>query len=199
MLSKMPGFRDDKFANLKVGYTFMMGHPGKKLLFMGQDFGQWHEWTEEHSLDWHLLQEPGHEPLRRFYADLLHLYRKYPCMWEADNNPDSFKWINCDDADRSIFSFMRKSKNGKNNLLFVCNFTPVDRPDYMVGAPTSGTYTLLLDRSGAISYKDTNRKYIAVKGECDGQPYRIAYPLPSYGVAVFRFDLAEGYESVPQK
>ena len=188
MLTKMPGYRDDKFANLKVGYTFMMGHPGKKLLFMGQEFGQWHEWDESRELDWWLLNEPGHENLRLFYRDLLQLYKKYPCMWD-DGNPDSFKWINCDDADRSIFSWMRKSADGKNNLLFVCNFTPVARPDYAVGAPCAGTYTLVLDNTrGHVGYKESNNKYIAVEGECDRLPYRINYSLPAYGVAVFKFN-----------
>lgn len=192
MLTKMPGYRDDKFANLKVGYTFMMGHPGKKLLFMGQEFGQWREWNEAQELDWWLLNEPGHEELRMFYKDLLHLYKKYPCMWEGDNDPKGFQWINCDDADRSIFSFMRKSKDGKNNLLFVCNFTPMARPDYAVGAPCAGTYTLVLDNvRGHVGYKEPNNKYVAVEGECDRQPYRINYPLPAYGVAVFKFNIKE--------
>lgn len=189
MISKMPGYRDDKFANLKVGYTFMMGHPGKKLLFMGQEFGQWREWSEARELDWYLLDEPGHEPLRKFYADLLHLYKKYPCLWEGDNQPAGFRWINCDDADRSIFSFMRLSKTGTNNLLFVCNFTPMERGDYAVGAPCAGTYTLVLDNArGLVSGKEPGVKYKAVKSECDHQPYRINYPLPAYGVAVFKFN-----------
>ena len=109
-------------------------------------------------------------------------------MWD-DGNPDSFKWINCDDADRSIFSWMRKSADGKNNLLFVCNFTPVARPDYAVGAPCEGTYTLVLDNTrGHVGYKEPNNKYIAVEGECDRLPYRINYSLPAYGVAVFKFN-----------
>ena len=189
MLTKMPGYRDDKFANLKAGYTFMMGHPGKKLLFMGQEFGQWREWSEARELDWFLLNEPGHESLRMFYRDLLHMYKKYPCLWEGDHDPNSFQWINCDDADRSIFSWVRKSKDGKDNLLFVCNFTPMERSDYKVGAPCQGKYTLILDnRRGTVGYKEPDRVYKAYKGECDCQPCHIDYPLPPYGIAVFRFD-----------
>ena len=110
----------------------------------------------------------------------------------ANNDPKGFQWINCDDADRSIFSFMRKSKDGKNNLLFVCNFTPMARPDYAVGAPCAGTYTLVLDNvRGHVGYKEPNNKYVAVEGECDRQPYRINYPLPAYGVAVFKFNIKE--------
>ena len=131
MINKMPGLDDDKFANLKVGYTFMMGHPGKKLLFMGQDFGQLHEWDEKVSLDWYLAEEPLHKDLQNYFKDLLHIYKKYPSMYSLDYDWDGFQWINANDGDRSIFSFVRSNKTGKQNLLFICNFTPVARPDYL--------------------------------------------------------------------
>ena len=211
MLSKMPGELDEKFCNLKVGYTFMFGHPGKKLLFMGQDFGQLREWSEEREIDWFLLEEKPHEKLRSFVRDLLTIYRKYPALYATDNDPGSFEWINADDADRSIFSFVRKApavqlpaektaaekvsskgsgKSGKQekekvvNLLFVCNFTPVMRPDYRVGVPVKKTYTQIMDETGLLSHKV---KFKAVESECDNRPYSFDYPLPAYGVAVFTY------------
>ena len=142
MIEKMPGLYDDKFRNLMAGYAFMFGHPGKKLLFMGQDFGQ------------------------------------------------GFDWINADDGDRSIFSFVRHSANGKNNMLFVINFTPVARPDYRVGTTCMRKHTLVLNSDAAEfggSGAERPETYKPVKSECDGWPYSIAYDLPAYGVAVFKY------------
>ena len=149
MWEKMPGDEEDKFRNLKSAYSFMIGHPGKKLLFMGQDFGQLREWSEERELDWYLMEEPRHRQLNEYFRELLHIYRKYPAMYEQDSDWNGFEWINADDADRSIYSFVRKSKNGKNSLLFVCNMTPVARDDYRVGVPKKGTYHLLLNSNEA--------------------------------------------------
>ena len=182
MLGKMPGEYEDKFANLKVAYTFMIGHPGKKLLFMGQDFGQWSEWSESRSLDWHLLNEPEHKGVWAYFKALLHIYRKYPACYALDQYPQGFFWINANDGDRSIYSFVRCSEDGSDNLLFVCNFTPVARPDYMVGVPQGGKYTLILDNE-----MKGQKIFTAVHTECDGQPYAVKYPLPAYGTAVFRF------------
>ena len=188
MINKMPGSYEDKFRNLKCGYLFMFGHAGKKLLFMGQDFAQLHEWDEKVALDWYLTEEPEHKNVQNFMRDLLHMYRKYPAMWELDDSWEGFEWINADDADRSIFSFIRKDHTGKNSLVFVINMTPVNRPDYAVGVPTHGRYTLIFDENGAVSPKNGRKNvYQAKKSECDGKPYRIQYPLPGYGCAVFRF------------
>ena len=191
MWEKMPGDEEDKFRNLKSAYSFMMGHPGKKLLFMGQDFGQLREWSEERELDWYLMEEPHHRQLNEYFRELLHIYRKYPAMYEQDSDWNGFEWINADDADRSIYSFVRKSKNGKNSLLFVCNMTPVARDDYRVGVPKKGTYHLLLNSNearfgGTEADKSRPASYKAVKSECDGKAYSISYPLPPFGVAVFR-------------
>ena len=191
MWEKMPGDEEDKFRNLKSAYSFMMGHPGKKLLFMGQDFGQLREWSEERELDWYLMEEPRHRQLNEYFRELLHIYRKYPAMYEQDSDWNGFEWINADDADRSIYSFVRKSKNGKNSLLFVCNMTPVARDDYRVGVPKKGTYHLLLNSNearfgGTEADKSRPVSYKAVKSECDGREYSISYPLPPFGVAVFR-------------
>ena len=188
MINKMPGEYEDKFANLKVGYTFMLGHPGKKLLFMGQDFGQFHEWDEKVSLDWYLTKEPFHADLQNYVKGLLTLYHKYPALYRLDEEYDGFQWINANDGDRSNFSFIRRDETQKKNLLFICNFTPVDRDDYRVGVPKRGTYTLLLDQEhGYYKRGDKISHYRSIKSECDGQPYSFAYPLPAYGTAVFRF------------
>ena len=189
MINKMPGLNGDKFANLKAGYTFMMGHPGKKLLFMGQDFGQYHEWDEKVSLDWYLADEPLHKDLQKYYSDLLHVYQKYPALWQLDSDWTGFQWINANDGDRSIFSFIRRDETGKKNLLFVINFTPVARDDYRVGVPKSGTYSLILDSEHGL-YKRGEHAFSArsKKSECDGQPYSFAYPLPAYGTAIFKFN-----------
>ena len=190
MLNKMPGLEGDKFKNLMAGYAFMMGHSGKKLLFMGQEFAQVQEWSEARELDWYLLEDPNHKKVQDWVKALLHLYTSNPCMYEQDTTWAGFEWINADDRDRSIFSFVRKTKDGKNNLLFVINFTPVAREDYRVGVPKNKTYKLVLNSEDPkFNGTDKNRKesYKAVKKECDGRDYSIAYPLPAYGVAVFKF------------
>ncbi len=118
MINKMPGLGEDKFANLKAGYTFMIGHPGKKLLFMGQDFGQYHEWDENVALDWYLTEEPDNSDLQNYVRDLLHLYKKYPSLYRQDNDWNGFQWINANDGDRSIFSFVRRDETGKKTSFY---------------------------------------------------------------------------------
>ncbi len=188
MINKMPGIYEDKFRNLKCGYLFMFGHAGKKLLFMGQDFAQLHEWNENVALDWYLTEEPWHKNVHSFVRDLLHMYKNYPAMWELDDSWNGFEWINADDAERSIFSFIRKDSTGKNSLLFVINMTPMERSDYAVGVPEKGKYTLIFNADGNVDTKTSKNVYQAEKSECDGKPYRISYPLPAYGCAVFRFN-----------
>ena len=190
MLNKMPGLGFDKYANLKAGYAFMTGHPGKKLLFMGQEFAQLREWSEERELDWFLLAEPEHQAIQNWYRDLLHLYKKNKALYEMDSDPAGFEWINADDIFRSIYSFERHSKDNKKNLLFVCNFTPMERPDYRVGVTRRKQLKLVLnsdDKKYGGSGAFRPLVYKPVKQECDGKPYSIAYPLPAYGVAVFEF------------
>ena len=135
MLNKMPGYLEDKFANLRAGYTFMFGHPGKKLLFMGNEFAQLQEWSEARELDWFLLKEERHQQMQNYVKALLHMYKKYRCLYEQDDSWDGFQWINADDCFRSIFSFVRYSKTKRKNLLFVMNFTPMERLDYRLGVP----------------------------------------------------------------
>ena len=190
MINKMPGLGQDKFENLKAGYSYMFGHPGKKLLFMGQEFGQFQEWSEARELDWFLLAEPEHQQLQAYVKELLTLYKKYPALYANDDNQEGFEWINADDAARSIFSFVRKSPTGRNNLLFVINYTPVAREDYRVGVPKRKQYKLILNSKDPRFGGDTpveQTVYKAVKKECDGRDFSFAYPLPAYGVAVFLY------------
>ena len=166
------------------------GHAGKKLLFMGQEFAQLREWSEERELDWYLLAEREHQAIQNWVRDLLHLYKKNKAMYELDHSWEGFEWINADDAYRSIFSFVRHSKDNKKNLLFVCNFTPMEREDYRVGVPKRKQYKLVLN-SDEEKYGGTGEErplvYKAEKQECDGRPYSFAYSLKPYGVAVFEF------------
>jgi len=191
MLNKMPGYYTDKFANLRVGYTYMMGHAGKKLLFMGQEFGQDSEWNEAKELDWALLEDDLHSGMQSYVKELLKIYKKYPCMYELDTDPKGFQWINADDTYKSIYSFVRRGESGKNNLLFVMNFTPMERTDYRVGVPANKKYKLILDsdekRFGGNSEEKKEQFYVAEEIPWDEQPYSIAYPLPAYGAAVFQF------------
>lgn len=190
MLNKMPGLEGDKFKNLMAGYAFMMGHSGKKLLFMGQEFAQEQEWSEARELDWYLLENPNHKKVQDWMKELLHIYKNNPCMYEQDTTWAGFEWINADDCDRSIFSFVRKSKDGQNNLLFVINFTPVERLEYRVGVPKKKSYKLILNSEDKkFGGEDEARptSYKAEKIPCDGRKYSLAYPLPAYGVALFKF------------
>ncbi|MDD3413133.1 MAG: 1,4-alpha-glucan branching protein GlgB [Lachnospiraceae bacterium] len=191
MLNKMPGPIDDKFANLRVGYAYMFGHCGKKLLFMGQDFAQEREWSEERELDWYLLEDSLHCGMKKYVGELLKLYRKYPSLYELDNSQDGFYWINADDTEKSIYSFVRKNSTGKNNFLFVLNFTPVDRNEFRVGVPElDKKYQLLLnsdDKKFGGKGIELKKVYKAEKISWDGQPYSIGFELPAYGAAVFKF------------
>ena len=190
MINKMPGLGQDKIENLKVGYSYMLGHPGKKLLFMGQEFGQYQEWSEARELDWYLTAESSHRELRDYVKELLKMYKKYPALYATDHTEGAFEWINADDASRSIYSFIRKSPTGRNNLLFVINCTPVARDDYRVGVPKKKQYRLVLNSKdpkfgGDVPVEKT--VYMAQKKECDGREFSFAYPLPAYGVAVFTY------------
>lgn len=190
VLSKMPGDYQEKFANVRTAYTFMMGHPGKKLLFMGQEFGQIQEWSEKRALDWHLLQEDSHLQLQLYCKELQKLYKKYPAMYERDCEPGGFEWINANDSNRSVFSFIRWSDTGKNNLLFVCNFTPVEWKDYRVGIPYKKNLKLILNSNeeqfGGIQEKIT-KSFKAENMPCDGREYSVRFSLSAFGAMVFLF------------
>ena len=189
MVNKMPGYQVDKYANLRTGYTFMFGHAGKKLLFMGQEFGQEREWSEARELDWFLLENPLNKGMQDYVKELLKLYTSNPAMYENDNNWDGFEWINCNDNDRSIYSFVRKTADGKKKFLFVLNMTPIQRDDYRVGVDRSKKCKLLLN-SDDVRFGGNGNEIPAeikpVKGECDGKPYSIGFSLPPFTSAVFQ-------------
>jgi len=145
MIAKMPGDEWQKFANLRLLYGFLFGHPGKKLLFMGDEFGQWNEWNHDTSLDWHLLQRPLHAGLQRWVRDLNTFYRGQPALYEVDFEAGGFEWVDASDFERSVVSFVRKARNGRDLLLFVCNFTPVPRHNYRVGVPMECNWREMLN------------------------------------------------------
>ena len=183
MLGKMPGDKDDKFSNLKLAYAYMCGHPGKKLLFMGQEFGQWNEWSEERELDWYLLDDESHKQMKDFTKKCMLLYKNYRCLYETDYRPEGFRWINANDKDNSVYSFIRISPDNNKHLLFVLSFTPVERNKFRIGAPLKGKYKLVLG-----SNEDIQKKTLtAVKGDCDGYKQSLLIDLPSYGIAVYEF------------
>ncbi len=148
LINKMPGDLWQRFANLRAFYGYMWGHPGKKLLFMGGEFGQWHEWNFAESLDWHLVEppsDPRHAQLRNFLRDLCIIYQHEPALSELDYDPAGFAWIDCYDSDNSVVSFIRRTKNEEDTLVLVCNFTPVPRHGYRLGVPLAGEYYELLN------------------------------------------------------
>ena len=150
MAAKMPGDRWAQLAGLRLFYGFMWTHPGKKLLFMGQEFGQWREWSEAASLDWHLLAEAPHRQLQEFVAALNALYRAEPALSEGDHDPAGFRWLDADDRERSILAYLRLSPSPRppvppSFVVVICNFTPVPRPGYRVGVPEPGDYAELLN------------------------------------------------------
>lgn len=190
MVNKMPGYHKDKYANLRVGYTYMFGHAGKKLLFMGQDFGQEREWSEARELDWFLLEEPLNSGLKAYVAELLTLYRKYPCLYTFDNSWKGFEWLNADDAGRSTYSFYRKTATGRNNLLFVLNMTPMLWENYQVGVPAKRKYKLVLN-SDDERFGGNGCSIPAVleakKSPANYKDYSITFDLAPYMAAVFVF------------
>lgn len=183
MLNKMPGLYEDKFRNLKAAYAYMTGHPGKKLLFMGQEFGQPTEWSEARALDWHVTAEPQHKKLQEYVKGLFHLYRRYPALYETDYNPDGFMWSNANDNENSIYSFMRFSPNGKKSLLFVINFTPVERRNYTVGVADRGKYRLIMDENGKAQGERSS-----IKKPFNGCEYSIKINMAPYGIRIYEFN-----------
>ena len=190
MVNKMPGYHVDKYANLRVGYTYMFGHSGKKLLFMGQDFGQEREWSEARELDWFLLQEPLNRGMKEFMGELLKIYRKYPCLYTIDNSWKGFEWMNADDKDRSTYTFVRRTKDGRNNLLFVLNMTPMTWENYQISVPAKKKYKLVLnsdeERFGGNGHKIPEVVEAKAKPLC-GRKYSISIDLAPYTAAVFVF------------
>lgn len=203
MIYKMPGTMPEKFGNLRAAYGLMMMHPGKKLLFMGQDFAQTAEWNEAKSLDWHLLEKyPEHQQLNHYYCDLLHFYQNEPALYELDDSPEGFAWINGSDAEHNMLTFCRMTKDKKNCLLCHFNFSPVAYENFQSGVLCPGTYTEVFN-SNAAEYGGTglvNPEPIeAVKESWDFKDYSIKYHLGAYGVCIFKFDYVEPKPEESQK
>ena len=190
LLGKMPaGEGLDPFGDLRAYYGFYMGHPGKKLLFMGQEFAQEREWSEQRELDWFLLTEPKHLGMQRYMRALYEIYREYPALYELDYDPAGFHWMDPDDSEESIVSFARFGKKGKN-LLFVINFTPVERKTYQLGVPESGRYELLLDSSWKRFGGEKEEKAEVYEAEAipSGQMQQsFCYDLNGFGAVIFSF------------
>jgi 1,4-alpha-glucan branching enzyme len=141
----MPGDVWQKFATLRTLYSYMYVHPGKKLLFMGGEFGQWREWNHDHSLDWHLLEEPAHAKLRRYVQTLNWQYRTEPALHQVDFSGAGFHWIDCHDHENSVMSLIRFARDRRDYLVSIFNFTPVPRPGYRIGVPDTGYYAELVN------------------------------------------------------
>ncbi|QJA06421.1 1,4-alpha-glucan branching protein GlgB [Thermosulfurimonas marina] len=189
LLSKMPGDPWQKFANLRALLAYMWAHPGKKLLFMGGEFGQWREWSHEESLDWHLLEYPEHRGVQRLVSDLNRLARSHPALHELDFSPEGFEWIDFHDWEKSILSFLRWDRKGQEFLVVVCNFTPVPRENYRIGVPRSGFYTEILN-TDAQEYGGSGwGNFGGVTAEAHpahGRPFSLNLILPPLSVLYFR-------------
>jgi 1,4-alpha-glucan branching enzyme len=189
MLSKMPGDPWQKHATLRTLYGYMYGHPGKKLLFMGSEFGQWNEWNVDTSLDWHLLAEPLHAAQRRWVRDLNHLYRHEPALHQVDFEPAGFSWIDCHDADNSVVSMIRRARDERDFLVVVANFTPVPRPGYQIGVPEGGRYRELLNSDSEIYGGSNVGNGGGVEADAvamQGFDYSLSLTLPPLGVLVLK-------------
>lgn len=201
MLNKMPGVEMDKFANLRTAYGFMYGHPGKKLLFMGQEFGQLREWSEARSLDWFLLDQPLHKKMQKWVADLNHMYTTYDACYYNDNNQMGFEWTKVDDANTSIIAFVRRGKTVKDQLLFVCNFVPVERKDYWIGVPCLTEYEEIINSDAKIygGSGTKNGKVKAFEEKCDRMPYAISIDIAPLSMMVFRYDYVDKKPAIAKK
>jgi 1,4-alpha-glucan branching enzyme len=192
LLGKMPGDPWQRFANLRCLYTYMYGHPGKKLLFMGGEFGQWREWDHEQSLDWHLLEDgPLHRGMQRLARDLNQVYRSQPALYEADSDPAGFQWIDCHDWEQSVVSFLRRAKDPEDFVVVICNFTPVPRHGYRIGVPVGGRYRELLNSDAAMYGGAGLGNLGGITAERighHGQPFSLALTLPPLGGLILKPD-----------
>jgi 1,4-alpha-glucan branching enzyme len=191
LITKMPGDAWQKFANLRAFFGFMYGHPGKKLLFMGGEFGQWHEWDHDAGLDWYLLEWPSHRGLQRYLQDLNRLYQTQPAFYENDFDYQGFEWIDFRDSDNSVIVFLRHAHSPDDDLVFVCNFTPLPRFDYHIGVPRGGYYRELLNSDAAAywgSNLGNNGGVWADTTEAHGRPYSLRLTLPPLATLVLKAD-----------
>jgi len=189
LLNKMPGDMWQKFANLRLLYGFMYSHPGKNLLFMGGELGQWDEWNHDKSIDWHLMQFAPHKCLQKFVMDLNRIYQSEPALYEEDFHYEGFEWIDFHDSDNSIISFMRKAKDPDDLLIIVCNFTPLPRPGYRIGVTKNSYYKEILNSDSQI-YWGSNMGNAggvnAVKVPWHAKPYSIKITIPPLSIVIFK-------------
>ncbi len=189
LLNKMPGDYWQKFAGLRSAYGYFFGHPGKKLLFMGGEFGQFIEWKYKESLDWHLLNYPMHEKLSRCISDLNHLYQTEKALYEVDFEYEGFEWIDCNDTEHSIVCFMRKGLDWRDMLIFICNFTPQAHENYRIGAPLDTTYTEIFntdhEQYGGSNVLNEN-PIMAEKQPYHNKPYSISLRIPPLATIILR-------------
>lgn len=202
MINKMPGEHYDKFANLRTAYGFMYAHPGKKLLFMGQEFAQYDEWCEAKSLDWYLLEEDSNAKMQKFVKKLNALYQKYDALYYYDYEKEGFTWVDELDAQRSIIAFIRKGKTKKDQLLFVFNFTPVLRENFQLGVPCSGTFTEVLNSDAAEFGGASTQSMLPLKAKnvpCNQWEKSITFDLPPLSCIAFRFSEKEPAKKTAEK
>jgi 1,4-alpha-glucan branching enzyme len=194
MIGKMPGDEWQKFANLRLLYGYMFGHPGKKMLFMGSEFGQWNEWNHDRGLDWHLLAYPYHAGLQRWVRDLNTFYRSEPALYELDSEQAGFEWIDCNDNQRSLISSLRYGKDRRRQVAFVCNFTPVPRHNNRVGVPSGGTWNEVLNSDAPLyggSGQGNLGRIESSPMPMHGRPHSLNITVPPLAVVVFQQDLDE--------
>jgi len=185
LLDKMPGDHWQRFANNRALLGHMYAHPGKKMLFMGSEFGQWWEWNHDSSLQWHLLEYEPHRGLQRYMTDLNRLYRSEPALHQVDFEWTGFQWIDFSDADNAVIAFVRRARNGQDHVLCVCNFTPVPRQAYRLGVPSGGWYRELLNSDSAIYGGSNLGNGGGVQAEAvpsHGQPFSVSLTLPPLAV-----------------
>jgi 1,4-alpha-glucan branching enzyme len=189
LINKMPGDEWQKFANMRLATGFMWAHPGKQLLFMGTELGQWHEWSEQGPLDWGLLERPLHEGGRRWIRDLNRLYLREPALWQRDTTYEGFEWIDFSDVENSVVAFRRIGNDPGNDLILLCNFTPVPRVGYRIGVPSGGRYLELLN-SDAEVYGGSNMgnggAVVCENIPSHGHPYSITPTLPPLAMLVLK-------------
>ena len=189
LLDKMPGDLWQKFANLRLLFGYMWGHPGKKTLFMGGDIGQWEEWHHDKELQWDLLQWPEHSGLQKYVADLNHLYRSEPSLHEVDFDSQGFEWVDCRNWEESTLSFIRRAKDPQDYMIVVCNFTPVPRTAHRLGVPEQCWYAEV-SNSDSTYYGGSNLGngpgVMAQPHAWHGRPYSVELTLPPLSVLMFK-------------
>jgi 1,4-alpha-glucan branching enzyme len=197
LLAKMHGDEWQKFAGLRLLFGYMYAHPGKKLLFMGDEYGQWREWNHDSSLDWHLLDYPYHQGVQRWVKELNRFYAQEPALHVQDYSPEGFEWVDFRDADSSTLSFLRKGKNPADTMLIVCNFTPVRRADYRVGVPLAGFWTQLLNSDGGEYGGSGDGNEPGIEADAipwHGKDHSVSLTLPPLSALFFKPEIAKARE-----